>query len=704
VDLTRLLHPRTVAVVGATDHGDKYGSQTLVNLRTAGFGGEVWGVNPNRESAHGFPCVPTLADLPSAPDAVVIATPAPTVPGLIDEAGAMGCGGAVVFAAGFREGGSRSASVEAAASTAVPSAAASSAATLAAPPAGATLEAELRAAALRHAFPVCGPNCDGLVALHSRAALWGDALKPVEPGHVGLISQSGNLVVNALATRRGLRLHTAISSGNETVVSTADWLAHLATEPEVRSVALLVEDAGDGAALCEALAACADAGTGVAVLKVGASAVGAAAAAAHTGALAGDQRVFRALAREAGAAWANDVHDLLELAKALAVRGARPRGRGLGILTCSGGDSGLGADEAERLGIELPAFAPATSAALEERLPPTATIANPLDYTAVIWGDRDWERDVVALVGEDPRVDQVLVFYDHPPGLDGALGESWQAVEDGIVDGAHASPVPVMVAATLPELLDDAAAARFADAGVPAVAGLRTGLACAAALQAPPPDAARLRTMATAAAPTAPPSGGRWLAEHEAKEILRAAAVPVVEGRVAMGEEEAVDALGELGGLVAVKASHPDIRHKAAVGAVRINLAAEPAVRTAFRDFSPRGAVLVERMALPGAELIVSVRWDAVVPALVIGLGGGYAEVLDDVAIVPLPADPARVERAIRQLKGAALLGQADLPAAARLATRVTELHGLELIECNPVLVHNEGAVVVDAIAKEISP
>ena len=109
-------------------------------------------------------------------------------------------------------------------------------------------------------------------------------------------------------------------------------------------------------------------------------------------------------------------------------------------------------------------------------------------------------------------------------------------------------------------------------------------------------------------------------------------------------------------------------------------------------------------MAAPGAELIVSVRRDAVVPALVIGLGGGYAEVLDDVAIVPLPADPARVERAIRQLKGAALLGNADLPAAARLAARLTELHGLELIECNPVLVHNEGAVVVDAIAKEISP
>jgi acetyl-CoA synthetase len=678
VDLARLLHPRTIAVVGASDRGDAYGSQTLVNLRALGFPGEVWGVNPGRSEAHGVPCFPTLSDLPSAPDAVVVAVPAAGVPAVIDEAGSLGCGGAVVYAAGFREGGNL------------------------------TLERELRAAALRHALPVCGPNCDGLVALHSRAALWGDAMAPVEPGHVGLVSQSGNLVVNAFGTRRGLRLHTAVSSGNETVVSTADWLAQLATEPELRSVALMVEHAGDGARLCEALAACADAGVGVAVLKVGASEVGAAAAAAHTGALAGDHRIFRALVREAGAAWAEDVHDLLELAKALAVRGARPRGRGLAILTCSGGDSGLGADEGERLGLELPAFAPETVAALDERLPDVATIANPLDYTALIWGDREWERDLVALVGADPAVDHVLVFYDHPPGLAGASAASWQAVEDGILDGAGASPVPVLVAATLPELLDDAVAWRFAQAGVPAVAGLRTGLACAAALQTPPGDAARLREMAAAAnpqpgvRPLLEGSHGRWLAEHEAKALLRSAAVPVVNGRVVEGEEDAVAALAELGGPVAVKASNPDVRHKAAAGLLALGVAAEPDVRAAWRSLNGSGAVLVERMAAPGIELIVSVRRDAVVPALVIGLGGSWAELLDDVAVVPLPVTPARVERALRELRGAALLATVDVPAAARLATRLTELPGLELVECNPVLVHPDGAVVVDAVAKEI--
>jgi acetate---CoA ligase (ADP-forming) len=295
----RLLNPASIAIVGASERAETYSSETLLNLQRLGFEGDVWGVNPRRSSVYGFPCAPTLSDLPSAPDAVVVAIPAASVPEIIDEAGRIGGGGAVVYGAGFGE-----------------------------TPDGVALEEALREAALRWSLPVCGPNCDGLISLHSRAALWGDALAAPQPGHVALVSQSGNLVVNALATRRGLRLHTAISSGNEAVVTTPDWVEHLAGIDGVRSIALLVESDGDGARLCDALAACVDAGVGVAVLKVGASAAGAAAAAAHTGAVAGDHRVFRALVEEAGAAWAADVHDLLELAKALAVRRARPRAPG----------------------------------------------------------------------------------------------------------------------------------------------------------------------------------------------------------------------------------------------------------------------------------------------------------------------------------------------------------------------------------------
>ena len=227
---------------------------------------------------------------------------------------------------------------------------------------------DLVAAAARYGLPVCGPNCNGIVSPRGRIALWGDALSRPEPGAVALVSQSGNVAVNALATRRGLRLHTVIASGNQAVLSAADYLGFLAGEDGVGAIALYLEDDG-GPGLCDGLAACAEAGVPVVVLKVGRSAPGARAAAAHSGALAGDQRVFRSLLREAGAVWADDVHELLELAKTIAVRTAPVIGRGIAIMTCSGGDSAQGADEAQDLGLELPAPAPETAQRLASVLP-----------------------------------------------------------------------------------------------------------------------------------------------------------------------------------------------------------------------------------------------------------------------------------------------------------------------------------------------
>jgi len=680
----RLLNPSSIAVVGASERAETYASETLLNLERLGFEGEVWGVNPRRSSVYGRPCFPSLSDLPAAPDAVVVAIPAASVPPVIEEAGRLGCGGAVVYGAGFGE-------------TA----------------AGVGLEEELRAAANRFALPVCGPNCDGLISLHSRAALWGDALAAPQPGHVALVSQSGNLVVNALATRRGLRLHTAISSGNEAVVTTPDWVEHLAGVDGVRSIALLVEADGDGARLCDALAACADAGVGVAVLKVGASVAGAAAAAAHTGAVAGDHRVFRALVEEAGAAWAADVHDLLELAKALAVRRPTSSG-GTAILTCSGGDSGLGADEASRVGLPLPPLAPATVSALRERLPAAATVANPLDYTAMIWGEVETLRDLIRTVGEDPAIDRVLIFYDRPPGIANNALASWEAVEEGILAGAAVSPVPVMIASTLPELLDDESAWQFIAAGVPAVAGLRTGVAVARALSAPPASSDRLRAIAAATRDRAV-GDGRWLAEHEAKALLRARGVPVVSGLLASNEDEAVEAFRSLASPVALKLSAPEVQHKTAIGAIELGVEDEAGVRAGFQRLAGadncriRGidnptatataltaGVLVEAMAPPGVEVLVSVTRDGVVPALVVGLGGIHVEALDRVAIVPLPADEPRISRALARLG----LPEGAAQVAAQIAAAA---HDLQLLECNPVLIHRDGAVVVDATAKEVA-
>jgi acetate---CoA ligase (ADP-forming) len=679
MELGRLLSPRSIAVVGASERPASYGGEALLNLRRVGYEGRVYAVNPGRAWVHGVPCVARLDDLPEAPDAVVVAIPAADAPEVVDAAGALGCGGAVVFAAGFGEATG-----------------------------GAALQARLVAAASRHGLPVCGPNGNGIASPAERVALWGDAVERLDPGAVALVTQSGNLAVNALGSRRGLRLHTVVSCGNGAVLDAAAFAEALAARPGVRSLALYLEDDGDGEGWCAALEACARAGVGVAVLKAGSSAAGASAALAHTGALAGDQRVVRALFTEAGAAWTRSPHELLEVAKALAVPGARRGGSGVAVMTCSGGDSSLAADAAEELGVPLPAPAPDTLARLQATLPPAARAANPLDYTSLLWEDGDALCELVLALADDPGAGQVLVLYDEAVTGDGAAAASWGGVLDAVLRAAGTAPVPVSVGSTLPELLGDATAKRLQDAGMPAVAGLRTALAAVAALGASVADPVRIADIGAAAGRAAAGAPARWYSEQEAKALLRAAGLPVVPGRIARDAQDAVAAATELGGPVALKRCAPGVRHKSEHGGVLLGLSAPAAIRAGFTRLREGGEVLVEAMAPAGAELLVAARADAIAPVLAVGAGGIWAEALDDVALVPLPASPARVERALRGLRAAPLLtgGRSreavDLAAIARVACGVGALlleHGLALVECNPVFAHPGGAVIADALA-----
>lgn len=681
---SRLLTPRSIAVVGASDRPGSYADLVLRNLEANEFAGEVWGVNPKRDEVHGRRCFPSVAELPEPADAVVIAVPAPAVPEAVEQAGASGCGGAIVISAGFAE-------IEA----------------------GRELQKQLREAALRHDLPVCGPNGNGIIAVGSRAPMWGDAVEPFEPGPVAMISQSGNVAVNALGSKRGLRFHTVISTGNQAVMDASDWLSAMAGADGVRSVAMFLEGDGDGARLAEALAACADAGVGVAVLKVGASEAGARAAAAHTAAVAGDQKVFRALIEEAGGAWARDPHELLELAKALAESRARVSpGAGLAVLTCSGGDSGIAGDEAERIGVPLPQLAPDTEAKLEKLLPAEATIANPLDYTAIIWGDVERLRDIIATVGADPSIEQLLVLYDHPRNMFGPGAESWDDVRAGIIAGAEVTDASVLVSSTLPDLIDDDACEELSVRGVVPLSGVRTALSVARALRRPPGDPVRIRAIAAAAAGGA--EGGEWLDEAGAKALLAESGIAVPRGQVAGDADAAVAAWRGIGGPVALKLSAPGLLHKSETGALELALNDADEIRAAFERLAAieapaGGRVLVEAMATPEVELLVGARRDGVVPSLAIGFGGIWTEALDDVAVVPLPVSPERAERAILSLRAAPLLtgGRGreplDLAGAAELASRAGDTlleHDLALLELNPVAVGLDGCVALDAVAQ----
>jgi acetate---CoA ligase (ADP-forming) len=641
--LTPLLRPASIAVVGATERPGSYGGEALLNLARLGYPGRVYAVNPRRPRVHGVPAFPSLEDLPEAPDAVVVAIPAADAPEVVATASAIGCGGAVVFAAGFAE----------------------------------AREDELQTAlaAAAGGLPVCGPNANGIVSLPDRVALWGDAIEPREPGPVALISQSGNVAVNALASRRGLRLHTVVSCGNQAVLDATDFLEALCERDGIRSVALYLEADGDGARWCAALEKAAAAGIGVAVLKAGRSRAGAAAATAHTGALAGDQRVFRALLEELGAAWAEDPHDLLELAKALAARsrlerrgavapagdGPARRGAvapaGVAVMTCSGGDSAVAADLAAELGVELPALAARTLARLTAVLPGAATAGNPLDYTALLWDEPGKLTELIEALGDDPAIARVLVLYDAANDA-----EDWAAVLQAVKQARG----DVTVASTLPELVTEGA-----------IAGLRSGIRAMRPLREPRALAARA-------------DGGRMIGEVEAKRLLREAGVPVVDGELT---DDAVATWRRLGGAVAVK--RVGVAHKAREGGVLLDLDDEEAIRAAAERLGP--TVLVERMAPRGTEAIVAIRRDGLVPVLVVGAGGIHTERFNDVAVVPLPAGADRIAEALATLR-------TPIPARpiAEIALALQDLpHAL--IELNPVIVHGASAVVVDALAQEAS-
>ncbi|WP_062429114.1 acetate--CoA ligase family protein [Herbidospora daliensis] len=655
----RLLAPRSVAVVGASTRPGSYGNQAVANLVTAGFPGAVYGVHPTAREVHGVSCVPTIGDLPIAPDALVIATPAATVPGLLREAGERGCGGAVVLAAGFAE-----------------------------VPGGRPLQDDLRRIALDHDLPVCGPNGNGIVSVVGRAPMWGDAYLPRRPGPVALVSQSGNVAVNALLSRRALRLHTVVSCGNQAVLNASDYLAALAELDGVRSVALYLETEDPG--LPNALALAAEQGIRVAVLKAGASERGAAATSAHTGAVAGDHRVLKALVEEAGGAWARNPHELLELAKTLSHRSAPGvRGSGVLVVTCSGGDAAVAADEAARLGIPLPALNAGTVDKLKSLLPGTATAANPLDYTAVIFGETRRTAGIITAAGGDPAIGAVLAYYDRPEEMDAEQTHAWDAALEGIT--AAELDVPLVVAATLPELMPEATAEHLTDLGVIPVAGLTEGLLCANAVTARP-DPGRLRKISEQVSR----SPGRWLREVEGKALLKAHGVAVPKGAVAENAEDA-EALRKELGTVVVKVDSPDVRHKAAEGGVILGVSTQKDLERALRQIPP--PVLVEEMVPQGVEIMISVRYDAVTPVVVIALGGACVEVFDDAAVIPLPVTAERVAGAVQKLRAARLIP--DLKALARTAVAIADMtrrEGFALVEVNPVILRGRTATAVDAV------
>jgi len=697
--LQPLLAPRSVALVGATEREGALGAIVYRNLAAGGLRGELYAVNPKHRTIFGKPAWPRLSKLPLAPDLAVIATPARTVPEIIEDAGAAGVKAAVVLTSGFGEAGMS----------------------------GRALQEETVAAARRGGVRVLGPNCLGI--MRTDAGLNATfARTNALPGRLGLVSQSGAICGAILdwAASAGVGFTSVVSLGGAADVDFGEVLDFLVADPATEAILAYIEGVRDARTFVSALRAAARAKP-VVVLKVGRHATGSRAASSHTGALVGSDEVFGAALRRSGTVRVRTYTQLFAAARVLA-SAKFPEGERLAIVTNGGGPGVMAADSAAENGVPLAVLSPATVARLDAVLPSQWSRGNPIDLIGDAPPERFAEATAAALA--DPGVDAVLAMYS-PVAV-----TSPEAAARAVAGAARGSAKPLL-AAWLGDINPSESRAYLEAQGIPnfytpenAVEAfsflcayrrnqaqlLEVPAALARTGEEPRPDTAAALAIRDAAL-----AGKRTLlAEHEAKRLLAAFGLPVPPSIVAADRDAAVRAAREIGFPAAIKIHSPDIAHKTDVGGVRLNLQNADMVASAFDDMvrhvralRPEArveGVVVQPMLRPAhaREVLVGVATDAVFgPVISFGAGGVAVEAVRDTAIAlpPLNAMLARDligrTRVHRLLAGYRDVPPADLEALvailAGVSRMVCALPWLKEMDLNPVLAHPGGAVIADA-------
>lgn len=701
--LDRLLGARCVAVVGASERPGASAGFVMRNLLAQGYRGRIVPVHRTAQTVFGLPAVPRLDALDETPDAVLVGLPADDAVATVEDAGRLGIPGAVVLASGFAETG----------------------------PEGAARQGRLRAAASAHGMALCGPNCLGLFVPRSGLALYSSRIAPMRAGGVAVLSHSGALAI-ALAQSGEIGVSLLVSAGNAAVTDIPDYLRFTSRDEATRVAVVVVEGIADPAAFAAAMQAMHAAGKPVIVLRAGRSAPGAAASAAHTGALAGSDDAHVAFFAQVGALMAEDVEGALQTAAALgapALRERRPPvAAGIALVGVSGGGLAHAGDLADAAGLVLPALAPATTARLRALLPPFATPQNPLDLTGVVFGAPEVYTQALHALADDPSIGVIGAVQDVPAGLDADGATEYAGIADALSAFAADGPVPLLVFSHLSGM-HPAMAARFAEAGTPVARGGRAGIA---ALRALVGSAAAAPVAAADASAAGPPvvADPAWtarlaagpLSEREAKLFLAAHGLPTTREHLATTADDAVAQAVHLGFPVALKIASPDITHKTEVGGVRLGLADVAAVRAAFDALladvvrhAPHAridGVLVQEMVSGGVEAFVGTMRDPTFgPVLVLGSGGILVELARDTRLAHLPLDAAAAQALIRGTRLAGLLdgwrgaAPADAAALADVAVRLGAValayrDVLDAMDLNPVMVlpRGRGVRIVDAL------
>ena len=687
--LDTMLRPRSIAVLGASNDPTRIGGRPISYMLSQKFAGTILPVNPNRAEVQGLPAYASVADLPSVPDAAIVAVPAELAVQAVDDLGAHGVRSAIVFTAGFAEMDE----------------------------AGFLAQSQMLAAARQHGMRLLGPNCLGLFNAHVGfypifSSSFENGWPP--PGRIGIASQSGAYGTHMFATARNRNIGTpvCVTTGNEGDVTVGDVIGWLAEDPDTDVIAAYAEGIREADSFLAALAAARDARKPVVMMKVGTSALGARAAQSHTASIAGNDAVTNAVLAEFGVVRARTTEEMLDIATT-ATRRIYPARNTLGVITISGGAGVLISDAAEALGLPMPEMPPDAQARLKAMVP-FAAPRNPVDCTAQAFNDMSLIGRFTDSMIKDGGYASVLGFFTQVGGADSIaprLREQMKASKARHPDRLFVLSV-VAPTARIREYEADGFTV-FEDptrATVAIHAMGRFGEAFASSPGLPPP------TVPIVDLPAANPS------EADAKRILARAGIPAAPEAACATPDAAVEAAERMGYPVVLKILSPDIVHKSEIGGVILDVQGAEAVRAGFATLLNRAAttvptariegVLVARQLRGGVECILGIQRDPVFgPVAMVGLGGIFVEVLRDVALHRCPFGPDVAERMIRSLRAApVLLGARGRPAAdvTALSAMLSRLSAfahqagprLCSLDLNPVFAmpDGEGAYVADAV------
>jgi acyl-CoA synthetase (NDP forming) len=693
--IDKLLKPRSIALVGASERDHSAGLRILQNIVRGNFDGPVYPVNPRYREVLGLRCHSSLSDLPEVPDAVFVAVSADKALATMEEAGRLGVGAMLTNATGFGDAGEE----------------------------GFARERRMVALADQYGIAVCGPNNSGFMNLWDNVYCSTFYQLPYpNPGPVAFISQSGQVSCAVGQDDRDLGLGYNITTGTEAVLGVADYAEFVLRDERINTLMFFLETVREPQRF-EALAReAARLGKHIVVTKVGRSEAGRSAAAAHSGALVGDDKIYDAFFARNGIVRASDLDEMIETAL-LFSRQKPPARPGVVCMTISGGENGLISDIAADVGLGFLDLPLATVEALKPYLSPYLSPRNPLDIMGLGWSRERFAEILRVLLADDAVGTLAIGFDASGRGVAGVRIATDMA--EAVLAADRGDTRVVFFTGTAGGGPNRDVDALLQPAGIPILSGMRAALAALAHWTAYRGPEAALPEPATRSSAA---FDALICADEAARfAVLRDVGVPMISCAAVTSADGAAAAAAAMGYPVVLKGTAPDLPHKSELNLVRLNLATAEAVRAAFLDVdaalkrysrSAGAAVVVQKMAGDGVELIIAARREPEFGTVVVaGLGGVLVELIKDAAtrIGPVMKDEAVAmlcsTRAATLLGGVRGKGPYDIDAAAEAIAALSRFAhdaGPDLlsVEINPLIVQEKGkgAVGVDIVIETASP